>query len=49
VTTRPCLDDVEFQSSTNALEAHWTLPTNMTAYLQDAFWAVEQRAPVAGL
>jgi len=47
--TRPCSDDVDYQSSTNALEAHWIIPTHMRDYIQDAFWAVEQRAPVAGI
>ncbi|XP_053401094.1 uncharacterized protein LOC123523194 isoform X2 [Mercenaria mercenaria] len=42
-----CYDDIEYQSSTNRVQAHWSIPSEKAHYLQDIHWAVEMRAPVA--
>jgi hypothetical protein len=43
----PCTEDKEFQSSTNVLQAYWTIPTEKEHFLHDIHWAIEERAPVA--
>ncbi|XP_060580924.1 uncharacterized protein LOC132737608 [Ruditapes philippinarum] len=42
-----CQNDLEFQASTNVLQAHWTIPTEKRHYLKDINWSIEERAPVA--
>ena len=44
----PCVDDVDYQSSTNVLQAYWDIPDSSKHYIQDVHWAVEIRAPMAG-
>ncbi|XP_060578984.1 uncharacterized protein LOC132735961, partial [Ruditapes philippinarum] len=45
----PCTEDKEFQSSTNVLQAYWTIPTEKQHFLHDIHWAIEERAPVANI
>ncbi|XP_060604506.1 uncharacterized protein LOC132757271 [Ruditapes philippinarum] len=45
----PCTEDKEFQSSTNVLQAYWTIPTEKEHFLHDIHWAIEERAPVANI
>jgi hypothetical protein len=42
-----CTEDRDFQSSTNVLQAHWTIPTGKEHFLHDIHWAIEERAPIA--
>ncbi|XP_053400999.1 uncharacterized protein LOC128557566 [Mercenaria mercenaria] len=44
-----CKSDVDFQASTNVLQAHWTVPADNGLYLNDIYWAIEERAPVADI
>ena len=39
-----CSNDTDYQSSTNTMSAHWTLPHGKEHFMQDIFWAVEERA-----
>lgn len=44
-----CVNDVDFQSSTNDLFAHWAVPKDKQYFVKEAYWAVEERALVAGI
>ncbi|XP_053398434.1 uncharacterized protein LOC128556766 [Mercenaria mercenaria] len=44
-----CKMDKDFQSSTNVLQAHWTIQEEKSHYLNDIYWAIEERAPVANI
>ncbi|XP_033753115.1 uncharacterized protein LOC117336612 [Pecten maximus] len=39
----PC--DLEYQSSIVNIDAHWTIPDNLTSFITRAMWAVEERSP----
>lgn len=39
---------MDFQASTNSLRAHWVIPDEKHLYVNDIYWAVDERAPVAG-
>ncbi|XP_060590849.1 uncharacterized protein LOC132745864 [Ruditapes philippinarum] len=43
VKSRVCLKDVDFQLSTNVLQAHWTIPYWRKHILKDIFWVVEKK------
>ncbi|XP_053398947.1 uncharacterized protein LOC128556937 [Mercenaria mercenaria] len=44
-----CRLDADYQASTNVLQAHWTIPDDRRVYLNDIYWAIEERAPVADI
>ncbi|XP_053401015.1 uncharacterized protein LOC128557569 [Mercenaria mercenaria] len=44
-----CKSDVDFQASTNVLQAHWTVSADSGLYIIDIYWAIEERAPVADI
>ncbi|XP_060577218.1 uncharacterized protein LOC132734491 [Ruditapes philippinarum] len=44
-----CTEDRDFQTSTNVLQAHWTIPTGKEHFLHDIHWAIEERAPIANI
>ncbi|XP_069132408.1 uncharacterized protein [Argopecten irradians] len=39
------LCDLDYQSSTFNIDAHWTIPDNLTAFITRATWSVEERSP----
>lgn len=36
-----CSGDVDFQTSTNTLEAYWRVPEELVAFTPDVNWAIE--------
>ncbi|XP_070573746.1 uncharacterized protein [Ptychodera flava] len=38
---KECLDDVNFQASETTVNAHWTVPENMTEYITEIKWALQ--------
>ncbi|XP_060572684.1 uncharacterized protein LOC132730723, partial [Ruditapes philippinarum] len=44
-----CKNELEFQASSNVLQAHWTIPEEKRHYLKDINWSIEERAPVADI
>ncbi|KAL4221421.1 hypothetical protein ACF0H5_019679 [Mactra antiquata] len=40
-------EDVDYQSSTNKLEAYWSVPVDKMYFVKDVYWAIQEKAPVA--
>ncbi|XP_070573771.1 uncharacterized protein [Ptychodera flava] len=38
---KSCLDDINFQASVTTVNAHWTVPENMTDYITELKWALQ--------
>ncbi|KAL3873929.1 hypothetical protein ACJMK2_037006, partial [Sinanodonta woodiana] len=45
-TVSNCKRDIDFQSSTNHIEAHWTIPENMTKFISVAHWKLQEKFPL---
>ena len=44
-----CTNDRTYQASLNTIEAHWSIPDNMTSLATDFHFSVESRSPVGSL
>ncbi|XP_070573766.1 uncharacterized protein [Ptychodera flava] len=38
---KACLNDINFQASVSTVNAHWTVPENMTEYVTELKWALQ--------
>ncbi|KAK3589056.1 hypothetical protein CHS0354_008706 [Potamilus streckersoni] len=45
-TVTYCKGDIDFQSSTNHIEAHWTIPENVTKFISVAHWKLQEKFPL---
>ncbi|KAL3843250.1 hypothetical protein ACJMK2_021192 [Sinanodonta woodiana] len=42
-----CVDDIDYQTSMNIIEAHWFVPEEARLYTPSVYWSIEERSPLA--
>ncbi|KAK3612522.1 hypothetical protein CHS0354_024494 [Potamilus streckersoni] len=40
-----CIDDIDYQTSPNVIEAHWFVPKEARLYTPSVYWSIEERSP----